>query len=251
MRTQLMIMLIVTAVMVMAIGVVIVLVWWLGWVGGLAVALALLAAVIALYLRVLKPWHMQWGATAEEAQRPMPGDELIPGAGQATRAITIHTAPEQVWPWLVQLGFGKAGWYSYDWIDNDFQPSADRILPEHQELRPGDKILMMPDMGFVVNQIDEPRSIVSVLEDGSTSWCLALYPTDDDAARLVSRWRPKFEMTPATFFLTMLSEPGTFIMEQKMLRSIRDRVERTHSGNTRQEPTEEGHPAGPGPGIPE
>lgn len=229
MRTQMMIVLIVTTVMAMAIGVVIVLVWWLGWTGGLAVALGLLATVVALYVWVLKPWHMQWGATADEAQRPMPGDDLIPSAGQATRAITIHATPEEVWPWLVQLGYGRAGWYSYDWIDNDFQPSADRILPQHQKLQPDDKILMMPDMGFVVNQIDEPRSIVSVLEDGSTSWCLCLYPTNEGDTRLVSRWRPKFEMTPATFFLTMLSEPGTFIMEQKMLRSIRDRAEMAHA----------------------
>ncbi|MDH3190957.1 MAG: hypothetical protein OEM39_10050 [Acidimicrobiia bacterium] len=179
MRTRLMIMLIVTAVLAMAIGVAIALMWWLGWVGGLAVTVALVAALVALYIWVLKPWHMQWGATTNEAQRPMPGDALISGAAQATRVITIHAAPEKVWPWLVQLGYGKAGWYSYDWIDNDFQPSSDRILPEHQELRPGDKILMMPDMGFVVNQIDEPRSIVSVLEDGSTSWCLGLYPRND------------------------------------------------------------------------
>ncbi len=251
MRTQLMIMLIVTAVMAMAVVVVIGLVWWLGWVGGFAVALALVAALAALYLWVLKPWHMQWGATTEEAQRPMPGDDLIPGAGQATRAITIHAAPEEVWPWLVQLGYGKAGWYSYDWIDNDFQPSADRILPEHQQLRHGDKILMMPDMGFVVNQIDQPHSIVSVLEDGSTSWCLGLYPTNDAATRLVSRWRPKFEMTPATFFLTMLSEPGTFIMEQKMLRSIRNRVETTHADHRQPEPIEKDHPASPRPSTPE
>ena len=64
-----------------------------------------------------------------------------------------------------------------------------------------------------------------MLEDGSTSWCLGLYPTAAGTTRLVSRWRPRFEMTPATFFLSALSEPGTFIMEQKMLRSIRDRVE--------------------------
>jgi hypothetical protein len=183
------------------------------------------ATLAALYLWLLKPWHMRWGATTDEAQQAMPGDDLIPGARQATRAITISAAPEQVWPWLVQLGYGRAGWYSYDWIDNDFQPSADRILSEHQQLEPGDKILMMPDMGFVVNQIDEPRSIVSVLADGSISWCLGLYPTSDGTTRLVSRWRPNFEMTPATFFLSMLSEPGTFIMEQKMLRSIRDRAE--------------------------
>ena len=127
----------------------------------------------------------------------MPGDELIPGARSATRAITIDATPEEVWPWLVQIGFGKAGWYSYDWIDNDFKPSADRIIPEYQDLEVGDKILMMPRMGFVVQSVDDDRSIVSVLEDGSTSWCLGLYPDRRGGTRLVSRWRPKFEMTPA------------------------------------------------------
>ena len=222
-----MIMLIVLAIVAIGVALVVGLIGWLGWLGGLATALILLAAVAVLYRLVLKPWHMQWGTIDDEAHRPMPGDELIPGAGQATRAVTIGAEPHQVWPWLVQLGYGKAGWYSYDWIDNDFKRSADRILSEHQTLAPGDKILMMPTMGFVVDRIDEPRAIVSVLEDGSTSWCLGLYPTGDGSTRLISRWRPKFEMTPATFFFTMLSEPGTFIMEQKMLRTIRDHAERS------------------------
>ena len=225
MRTQLMIMLIVLAALAAAGAIVGLLVWWLGWGLGIVATVTGLVALATLYLRLLKPWHMRWGATDEEATRTMPGDSLIPGAGQATRAIAIRAAPEDVWPWLVQLGYGKAGWYSYDWIDNDFKPSADRVLSEHQRLAPDDTILMMPEMGFVVRSVDPPRSIVSVLEDGSTSWCLALYPTDAGVTRLVSRWRPNFEMTPATFVLTMLSEPGTFIMEQKMLRTIRDRVE--------------------------
>lgn len=72
---------------------------------------------------------------------------------------------------------------------------------------------------------EEERSIVSVLEDGSTSWCLALYPAATGGARLVSRWRPNFDVTPATVAMIALTEPGTFIMEQKMLRTIRDRVE--------------------------
>jgi hypothetical protein len=225
MRTQMMIMAIVGLVLLAAIAVVAGLMWWLGWPGGLAAALGLLAVLAALYVWVIKPWHMRWGATDEEATRAMPGDELIPGAGSATRAVTIAATPDDIWPWLVQLGYGKAGWYSYDWIDNDFRPSADRVLSEFQNLQVGDKILMMPEMGFVVDSIDQPRSIVSVLEDGSTSWCLGLYRVDDGGTRLVSRWRPKFDLTPATFFLMALSEPGTFIMEQKMLRTIRDRVE--------------------------
>lgn len=225
MRTQLMIALTVITVLLGAVAVLVGLVWWLGWLGGGAVWLALLAVIVGLYLSVIKPWHLRWGATDAEVARSMPGDELIPDAKSATRAITIDASAEQIWPWLIQLGFGKAGWYSYDWIDNDFQPSAHRIIPEYQNLVVGDKILMMPTMGFVVEAIDAPRSMVSVLEDGSTSWCLGLYPIEGGGTRLVSRWRPKFEMTPATFVMSALAEPGTFIMEQKMLRSIRDRVE--------------------------
>ena len=224
MRTQLMIMLIVSAVVLVVVGGLAGLVVWLGWLAGLAVGFGVLLLLVGVYVWIVKPWHMRWGTTDAENLQSMPGDELIPGAGQATRAISISARPEEVWPWLVQLGYGKAGWYSYDWIDNDFRPSADRIVPEYQDLTVGEKILMMPGMGFVVRSIDEPNSIVSVLEDGSTSWCLALYP-EGDSTRLVSRWRPKFEKTPATFFMTMLSEPGTFIMEQKMLRTIRDRIE--------------------------
>jgi hypothetical protein len=225
MRTQLMIMMIVGAVFLVAIAIVVGLVVWLGWLGGLVAALVTFGVLVGLYVWVIKPWHLRWGATADEVAGAMPGDELIPDAGSATRAVSIAAKPNDVWPWLVQIGYGKAGWYSYDWIDNDFEPSADQILPEYQDLAVGDKILMMPDMGFVVESIDEDRSIVSVLEDGSTSWCLALYPTDGGGTRLVSRWRPKFDVTPATVMMTALAEPGTFIMEQKMLRTIRDRVE--------------------------
>jgi hypothetical protein len=77
----------------------------------------------------------------------MPGDDLIADAASSTRAITIAAPPQQVWPWLVQLGYGRAGWYSYDWIDNDGQPSAGHIIPELQQLQVGDQILMAPGHG--------------------------------------------------------------------------------------------------------
>lgn len=201
------------------------LVLWLGRARGSLVAAALAGAIGIAYRVIVKPWHLRWGASDEEVARAMPGDDLLPGALSTTRAITIAASPEEIWPWLVQLGFGKAGWYSYDWIDNDLKASATRILPEHQELRAGDSILMMPSMGFIVSAVDEPRSIVSMLEDGTTSWCLGLYPEADGTTRLISRWRPHYERSVATVMMLLLVEPGTFIMEQKMLRTIRDRVE--------------------------
>jgi hypothetical protein len=225
MKTQMMIMAIVSAVVLAAVAILIVLILWMGWLGGISVGLGALFVVLALYFRVIKPWHLRWGTTDEEATMTMPGDDLIPDAAEATHAIAIDATPQDVWPWLVQIGYGRAGWYSYDWIDNDFKPSADRIVPEYQSLEVGDKILMMPTMGFVVESIDPGKSLVSLLEDGSTSWCLGLYSDGDGGTRLVSRWRPKFEMTPATVVMQALAEPGTFIMEQKMLRTIRNRVE--------------------------
>jgi hypothetical protein len=109
-----MIMALVGMVLLAAVGVLVGLVWWLGWLGGIVVGLGLLLVLVGLYFWVIKPWHLRWGATDEEATGAMPGDDLILGAGSTTRAITITATPEDVWPWLVQLGYGKAGWYSYD-----------------------------------------------------------------------------------------------------------------------------------------
>ena len=197
----------------------------LGRTGGTALALVVGGVVAGDYGLAIRPWHLRWGATDEELTRAMPGDDLLAGSGSATRAITIAATPEEIWPWLIQLRYGRAGWYSYDWIDNDFRASADRVVPELQDLQVGDRILMMPGMGFVVRSIDEPRAIVSLLEDGSTSWCLGLSPQGDGTTRLVSRWRPHFERSLATWLMLLLVEPGTFVMEQKMLRTLRDRVE--------------------------
>jgi hypothetical protein len=74
------------------------------------------ALKIALYLRVVRPWHSRWGARDEEVDRPMPGDDIIPEAHSTTRAISVACPPEELWRWLVQIGYGRGGWYSYDWF---------------------------------------------------------------------------------------------------------------------------------------
>jgi hypothetical protein len=94
-------------------------------------------------------WHLRWGATDAEVVSAMPGDEIVPDASfTATRAITIAALPEEVWPWIVQIGTGRAGFYSYDLFDNAARPSADRILPEFQETQMGDWV----PMSSTVNQ---------------------------------------------------------------------------------------------------
>ena len=230
MRTRLTIMAIVLAAATAAFGVIVLLVIALGRLG-LAVGALGMLTVLAAYRLWIQPWQHRWGATDAEVRRAMPGDDLLPDAASTTRAITIAAPAEQVWPWLVQLGYGRAGWYSYDWIDNDGQPSADRILTELQQLRVDDQILMLPEMGPRVREVEPNRYFVAGdLQSGT--WCLALYPTPR-GCRLISRWRVDWPLTPATAFWILVSDPGAFIMERKMLKGIRSRAEAMVQGRSR------------------
>ncbi len=110
----------------------------------------------------------RWGATPEEVRGPMAGDDIVPHAkGQTTHAITIHACAEDVWPWLVQLGYHRAGWYTYRWVDRYVwhidNPSSAEIIPELQDLSVGD---VVPD--------GEPGTAfyrVAVLDPPCTSCC--------------------------------------------------------------------------------
>jgi hypothetical protein len=223
MRTRLTIMGIVLAAVAAALGTIALLGALFGW-PGLAIGMLGAAAVLVAYRLLLQPWQHRWGATNQEVHRAMPGDDLILDAASTTRAITVAAPPEQVWPWLVQLGYGRAGWYSYDWIDNDGQPSADRILPKLQQLQVGDQILMLPEMGPRIRELQPNRYLVAGDQE-SGSWCLALYSTVN-GCRLISRWRVDWPLTVATAFWVLLSDPGAFIMERKMLKGIKARAER-------------------------
>jgi hypothetical protein len=100
-----------------------------------------MAIGVGVYLRVLRPWELRWGATDDEVRRPMPGDEIVERPTfNATRAVTVKAPPSMIWPWIVQIGFGRAGWYTYDLLDNFGRPSARRIVPEFQQIRVGDVI---------------------------------------------------------------------------------------------------------------
>ena len=193
-------------------------------------ALAVVAmAAVAVYHRLIHPWHVCWGATRAEAHRHLPGDELVPAAGGTTRAITIDAPPALVWPWLVQIGFGRAGWYSYDWIDNDGEPSATVIRPDLQDLAVGDRIPMTPDMGFDVVSIDPGRSLVSLSDDGSTSWCLLVERDHEDRTRLISRFRAVVQPSVLGIIWSVITDPGAFVMERRMLKGIRRRAESSAS----------------------
>ena len=106
----------------------------------------LLGLVVGIYALGVRPRLLRWGATDEEVRRRYPGDDVIPGGTRsATMAVTIDAAPEQVWPWLVQMGTDRAGWYSWDRLDNWGRRSAARIHPEWQTIALGDRLSSVPD----------------------------------------------------------------------------------------------------------
>ena len=97
--------------------------------------------LVAFYFAWLREYQMNWGATAEDVNRYMSGDELLENPEfNATRAVEINATPEQIWPWIVQMGYSKAGFYGFDKLDNGGNPSAEHIIPEYQNLKVGDYI---------------------------------------------------------------------------------------------------------------
>jgi hypothetical protein len=120
---------------------------------------------VIIYLFVIRPWHRSWGASAEDVRRPMPADGPITDPNyDTTRAVTIGAPPEAVWPWLVQMGYRRGGLYSYDWLDRLQKildrPSATTILPEFQELKPGDEIPIGGAPGWPVVSVEPNKSLV-------------------------------------------------------------------------------------------
>jgi hypothetical protein len=184
----------------------------------------------------LSPWarrrYMTWGATPEEASGPVPGDDLLPDAGLvSTRAITIDAEPEAVWPWLVQMGSGRGGAYTYDWIENLFglnMHSADVILPQFQRLTVGDSLPLGtegPDMQVEI--CDPARTLAFRSADSAWVWIFDLRP-GQGGTRLVSRNRisPPGTSRAARLLYDVMMAPGSLIMERGMLRGIKTRVER-------------------------
>jgi hypothetical protein len=199
----------------------------------LGAGIAASAATIGrVYRRYLRNWVLTWGATAEEAAQPLPGDELLdPADIVATRAIGIEAPPSAIWPWLVQMGPGRAGAYTYDWIENLFglnMHSADRIVPEWQHLEVGDVLRSREGRpGMRVEILDPERVLCNRSEAGDWVWTFALVP-DNGRTRLLSRNRIAIKGAAAGQRLGMLvMEPGSLVMERKMLLGIKQRAELT------------------------
>jgi hypothetical protein len=209
-----------------------------------------LLALVAVYALLIRPWHVKWGATDAEAAASLPGDSLVSHPKiSATHAITVQGSAADAWPWLVQIGQGRAGFYSYEGVENLLGlniHNSDRILPEYQDLKVGDVVPLAPDgAGVPVAFLEPNRSLVLggrfdaqtkgplTLEDKSpgayyeASWGFFLQPIDGHTTRLIERFR--MDWGPETFannlFYRGILEPGSFIMERRMLLGIKERVE--------------------------
>ncbi|HEX9065573.1 MAG TPA: hypothetical protein VF843_10725 [Streptosporangiaceae bacterium] len=176
--------------------------------------------------------HLRWGATAAEATGTMPGDDLVPGAQyRSTRAITIAAPPAEVWPWLVQAGCTKAGFYSNDLLDNQGRPSATTIIPEFQHLAVGQLVKMTPaataeaGTAFEVDSFADGQWLLWRKADSTWSWTLE--PLASGGTRLVTRIQARYDWTrPLTGLSAMvLMEFGDFAMLRRMLRGLKSRAE--------------------------
>jgi hypothetical protein len=163
---------------------------------------------------------------------PLPGDDLLPGARfERTHAVTIEAPPARVWPWLVQMGGRRAGWYSIDWLDNRGRRSAERVVPELQALAVGDRLPFTPGAadGFVVERLEPERALVlSAASPGrSTSWAFALSPIGDDATELEVRARGTYPPGVKAAAGVALVGAAHEVMERAQLRNLKRRVEAT------------------------
>ncbi len=196
---------------------------------------AIVISVLAIVL--LMPWMDSWGASVEETSAPMPGDELVmsPNIGY-TRGISVNASPEQIYPWIVQIGAEKGGWYSYEWFETNVlrcqNTNADRIHEEWQGLKVGDKVKMCPDENmppaYLVARMDPGQAIVLGHQEGDKwveVWQFVLVPQQDGSTRLVIRSRSEM----GGWFWNVM-RPGEFIMMRGMVLGIRERAEAMAQG---------------------
>ncbi len=196
----------------------------------LAGSVVVASSLVAGFVR-FRRWHLRWGATDDEVAGEMPGDDLVERPTFApTRAITIRARPDQVWPWIVQMGYGRAGFYAYDLLDNlGHGRSAERIVPELQRLEVGDRIPMAPmvteETAFRVHDLDAERSMV--WSKPASTWSWRLDELADGGTRLVTRVRMRYRwFRPNVVADLILMECGDFLMMRHELLGIRRRAER-------------------------
>lgn len=182
-------------------------------------------------LLALRHWHTGWGASERERRERLPGDEIAVSVFgmRATRAVTIEAAPSDVWPWIVQIGVGKAGWYSYDLLDNRGRPSSDVVLEQWQDVAVGDPAAPINPFqpversGWRVARAVRDEQLVWHHPQSGT-WAWVLRPLPDSRTRLVTRLRTSYAYPGGLAFAPIL-EIADFPMYRRMLLGIKARAE--------------------------
>jgi hypothetical protein len=217
-----------------------------------SLALPVIAAAGAAYFLLARPWHMRWGATSEELEAVLPGDSICPVAtARATHAITINASPNEIWPWIAQIGQDRGGFYSYTSLENTIgceMTNTFRIVPEWQSRTAGDTVWFGTPKHFqgrarMVAAIVEPeRALVFAtpadwerMKAGQSgvdgTWALVLAPNGPNSTRLIARGRgaahPSLRQRAAAYAFW---EPAHFIMERKMLLTIKRLAEALANG---------------------
>jgi hypothetical protein len=192
--------------------------WALG-----AAAAAVLGGLLLWF--VYLPWALNWGASLDEIARAMVGDDIVRRPTfVATRAVSIHASPDRVWPWLVQIGYRRAGFYSHDWLDNDGIPSAIVILPAYQGLEQGDWIPLSESVDASVRVLEPARCMLLVVSEAQHrpwTWVWELRPADDGSTRLISRLRVEAPNLRTQLLLEYLE----IVMMRKHLMGLKRRAE--------------------------
>jgi len=192
----------------------------------------------ALYWFPVRRWMARWGTTPSDLNRVMSGDSLIVDPTYSgTMAIIVNAPPEDIWPWLVQMGYQRGGLYSYDWLDRLFgfldRPSATHILPEFQHPAVGDTIPLGRGPAWPVAAIEPRRALVLDMRNtGGIDWVwqFGLYPVDETRTLLVSRSRVHAR-TVWAWLLTSAIEPAGFVMTRRMLLGLKQRAETLSSAS--------------------
>lgn len=184
---------------------------------------------LVVYLMWLRPWHLTWGATREEVSRSLPGDQLVARPHfNATRAITIEASPEVVWKWIIQIGSGRAGWYSIDWIDNGGKKSSETIIPLFQHIAVDQFIPFTPggNNGMWVAGYREFENILWTDKKGDTSWLWYIQSDKDGNSRLITRLRTRYRFFSLWVIYYLLYDIGDIIMMKKCMKGIKRRAEK-------------------------
>lgn len=215
----------------------------------LTIAIAL-AVFVVIYILFLRSWHMRYGTIGDEATRPLPGDEMVKSPkALATHGEQINASAAEIWPWLVQMGQARGGFYSYDWLENLFGcdiTNADRVMPEFQDLKVGDGVKLHPKAPPLTVKIIEPeRAIVIVggtdLQPSMTidrsflglhrykayTWAFVLDEQSPNSTRFLARVRGDWRGGGIIGFIRnrVFMEPAHSIMQRKMNLGLKERVE--------------------------